>query len=136
MFQIKISDSFTRHLVTCSGYPLKCWPCSLLLNLHDQERHDLYHIIRKLAIWKGSISSLYVLYCPPHFYLLREASPWSLTWVLSGCLAPAQQQHPPFMMTTTVVPGRNHIRTQMNPHPNMATKAKSSIETLPETGLH
>jgi hypothetical protein len=40
------------------------------------------------------------------------------------------------MTTTTVVPGRYHVHTRMNPHPNMATKAQSSTETLPETGLH
>ena len=104
-----------------------------MLNLHDQERHSTASP-EKLALWQGSISSL--LYCPPHFPLLREASPRSLTRVLSGCLTPAQQRHPPLIRTTTVVPGRNQVRTWMNPHPIMATKAQSSTEALPETSLH
>jgi hypothetical protein len=119
--------------VTCSGHPSKCWPRSLQLNSRDQDKHNAASP-EKLALWKGSISSL--LYCPPHFPHLREASPRSLTWVLSGCLAPAQQRHPPFMTTTTVVSGRNHVRTWVNPHLILAKKAQSSTEALPETGLH
>jgi hypothetical protein len=94
----------------------------------------LYCIIRKLVHWQGSISAH--LYCLSHFPLLREASPRSLTWVLSGCSAPAQQRHPPFMTTTIVVPGVNHVSIWINPHSIMATKAQSSTDTLPETGLH
>jgi hypothetical protein len=116
-----------------SGHASSCWPRSLQLNLRDQETHSTASP-EKLALWQVSISSL--LYCSPHFPLLREASPRSLTRVLSGCLTPAQQRYPPFMTTTTVVPGRNHVRTWMNPHPIIATKAQSSIAALPETGLH
>jgi hypothetical protein len=103
-------------IVTCSGHPSRCWPRSVLLGLRvrDQERHATASP-GKLALWQGIISSL--LYCPPNFPLHREASPQSLTWVLSRCLAPAQQQHSPFMTTTTIVPGRYHVRTRMNPHP-------------------
>jgi hypothetical protein len=28
-----------HHFVTCSGHPSRCWPCSILLNLFDQDRH-------------------------------------------------------------------------------------------------
>jgi hypothetical protein len=40
------------------------------------------------------------------------------------------------MTTTTVVPGQNHVRIWMNPHPIMAIKAQSSTEALPETDFY
>jgi hypothetical protein len=83
-------------IVTCCGHPSRLWPRSTLLNLRDQERHSTASP-EKLALWHGSISSL--LYCSPHFPLLREVSPQSLTWILSENLAPAQQWHLPFMTT-------------------------------------
>jgi hypothetical protein len=78
-----------------------------MLNLRDQDRHSTVSP-EKLALSQGSIN--FLLYCLPHFPLLREASPRSLTQVLSGCLAPAQQ-------TTSAVNDDNHRRPQTKPRP-------------------
>jgi hypothetical protein len=95
-----------------------------MLNLRDQERHPIAPL-EKLALSQGSIN--YLLYCPPH----SPPSQGSLTWVFSGYLAPAQQWHPLFMTTPTVVPRRNHVRTRMNPHPYPELNRKSTWNRPP-----
>ena len=84
-------------------------------------RQKLYHIARKASSFARQYK--FPLYCPLHFLPLGEASSRSFAWVLSKCLAPVQQRHPPFLTTSTVVHGRNHVHTQ------------GSEEALPDTGL-
>jgi hypothetical protein len=70
-FETHVPDSFilswVNHTVTYSWHPSRCWP-----RLRDHERHSTV-TTEMLALWQGSITSL--LYCPPHFPHIREASP-------------------------------------------------------------
>jgi hypothetical protein len=96
--------------------------------LHDQETHSITSP-EQLALFRGSISSTHTVHGT--FPLLREASSRSLTWVFPGCLAPAQLRHPPFMMTTTLVLGRNHLRAWIISHPYPESHKDSSWNRPP-----
>jgi hypothetical protein len=117
----------------CSGHPFRCWPRSPLLNLRDQERPS--------TASQESYLSGKAVYVPS--YTVRHTSPFSGklhpeawhefsqdVWHLLSNGIRRSWRHPPSS------PDKNHVHTRMNPHPFMATKAQSSTNTLPETGLH
>jgi hypothetical protein len=91
-----------HHFETRCGHLSRCWPCSLLLNIRDQERHTTTSP-EKLALWQGRINSL--IYWPPHLY------------PFCGRFCPEAADD------------RIHRRLRTIPRPYMDTKSPSSQES-------
>jgi hypothetical protein len=107
--------------VTCSGHPSRCWPRSPLLNFRDQEKHSRYRITRKAS--SLARQSKLPLYRPLHFPPSEESFVPKLnvcsTWMFGNATVSIVHNNTPgpntclssFLTSSTVVPGRHHVRT-------------------------